>query len=191
VYWDQWAVNIIEDQARKSISQRKLNEMWRLDGSGRRSNALDMLAAEIRDAAGNVLGTAGILLLAGRVVNFKFQDGDEQADEILQQQLATWGSEWERDRAHILSEASAKAELAQQEARAYAATTLLNSIAEGMSGAKTTDKSLPRYIIAMHFLSSLQGFLHKHPQAGQDENLLAYFKEWQDEFYPDNEESEA
>ena len=31
IYWDQWAINIVEDQTRKVISQKNLDELWRPD----------------------------------------------------------------------------------------------------------------------------------------------------------------
>ena len=62
---------------------------------------------------------------------FQFFKQDNEIDEISKQQLATWSSEWERKRIRILSEAEAESEHSQQEARAYAESLLLNSIAEG------------------------------------------------------------
>jgi hypothetical protein len=186
IYWDQWALNVVEDQARKVVSQKNLDEMWRPSEDSRLANALDSIAKELTEGAAQTLRAAGILLVASRVVNFNFQNGDEKADEILKQQITTWGSEWERARTQILSEAGAQAEHVQQEARAYAASILLNSIADGLQKTEQIDRNLPRYVIAMHFLSSLQDYVHKQP----DEKLTDHFINWQQQFFPGTDHKE-
>jgi hypothetical protein len=186
IYWDQWALNVVEDQARKIVSQKNLDEMWRPSEDSRLANALDSIAKELKEGAAQTLRAAGILLVASRVVNFNFQNGDEKGDEILKQQITTWGSEWERARTQILSEAGAQAEHVQQEARAYAASILLNSIADGLQKTEQIDSDLPRYVIAMHFLSSLQDYVHKQP----DEKLTDHFINWQQQFFPGTDHKE-
>jgi hypothetical protein len=190
IYWDQWALNVVEDQARKIISQKNLDEMWRPSEDAKLANALDAIAKELKEVAEPTLRAAGILLAASRVVNFNFLNGDEKADEILKQQLTTWGSEWERERTQILSEAGAKAEHAQQEARAYAASILLNSIADGLQKTELIDSKLPRYVIAMHFLSSLQDYVHKQPDEKLAAELQNHFINWQQQFFPDTDHKE-
>ena len=178
IYWDQWAVSVIEDQARKVISQKNLDELWRPAGDTRFANAMDIVAQEIRDGAWLTLRAAGILLVAGRVVNFHFDDRSEepQADGISQQQLATWGSELERKRKEILSKAEAEAERVQLEARAYSEALLLNAIAEGLHKTHEMHPQLPRYVIAARFLSTLQDFVHKRSDGKDDGDVTGYFR---------------
>jgi hypothetical protein len=181
IYWDQWAINVVEDQARKAISQKDLDELWRPANDTKFANALDIIAKEIKENSEFTLRAAGILLFAARVVNFHFNDRSKEIppDTISLQQLTTWSSEWERKRENILSEAQADAERAQQEARAYAESILLNSIADGLQKAKAMNPDLPRYVIAMRFLSSLQDYIHKQPAEKDTEEMLDYFKGWQ------------
>lgn len=190
IYWDQWAVNVIEDQARKVISQKNLDELWRPAEDTRFANAMDIVAQEIREGAALTLRAAGILLVAGRVVNFHFDDRGEETkvDGISQQQLVTWGSEWERKRQEILSEAGAEAERTQLEARAFAEARLLKSIADGLHKTQEMHPQLPRYVIATRFLSALQDHLHKQPEGKAITDLDNTFKEWQSQFFPDSEE---
>jgi hypothetical protein len=185
VYWDQWAINVVEDQARKVISQKNLDELWRPAQDEKFANALDIIAKEIKENAELILRAAGILLVVARVVNFRFTSDNNPNDEISEQQLATWSSGWERKRAQILSEAQAESEHAQQEARAYAESLLLNSIAEGLQKAKEIDRNLPHYVIAMRFLSSLQDYVHKQTDEKSMEELQNYLKEWQEQFLND------
>jgi len=187
IYWDQWAINVVEDQARKIISQKNLDELWRPVDDKKGANALDKIADEIKKNVNPILRSAGILVFAARIVNFHFPSKDNpQIDEISKQQLATWGSEWERKRTRMLAEAQAESEHTQQEARAYAESLLLNSIADGLQKAKEMDPDLPRYVIAMRFLSSLQDYVHKQSDEKSMEELQNNLKEWQEQFLIDH-----
>jgi hypothetical protein len=188
IYWDQWAINVIEDQTRKTISQKNLDELWRPVEDAQFANALDQIAKEIKGSSEFILRTAGILLVVARVVNFRFKDRREEdsLDGISKQQLETWEAEWERNRVKILSKAQADAERAQQEARSYAESLLLSSIADGLQKAKDMNPDLPRYVIAMRFLSSLQDYIHKQPEEKRIEELQNSFLELQEQFFPHN-----
>jgi hypothetical protein len=184
IYWDQWALKMVEDQARKILSQKKLNELWRLDNNNNRfANAMDEIAREIRENTELILRAKGIFLVVARVVNFRFQS-QEQMDDISKQQLATWGSELEEQRLKILSEGEADAELAQQEARAYAQALLLNSMAEALASARQQDGKLPPYIVAMRYLSSLQEYIHKQPDGNNLTEQHHYLQDWQSQIHP-------
>lgn len=179
IFWDQWALNIINEETRKVVSQRTLDEFWRPVDDERGVNAMDGIANEIKERAEWILRSKGILLVAARIVNFRFpadkkDEGDngkngkiknekDKMDEISKRQIATWGAEWERKRSQKLSDAEADAERNQQEARAYAEAQLLNSIAEALQ--KSDDPEHPklrRHVIAMRYLSALQDFAHKN-----------------------------
>ena len=192
IYWDQWAANIVEDQTRKVLSQKNLDELWRPDKDEKYANALDLIAIEIKKNSELTLRAAGILLVVARVVNFRFHTDQEHSDSIAKQQLETWGSEWERKREHILAEAKAESERAQQEARAYAEALLLNSIAEGLQKTHEINPNLPRFVIAMRFLSALQDYVHTQPLEGKDgeeikrrmSELQNEFMNWQERYHP-------
>jgi hypothetical protein len=195
IYWDQWAANVVEDQVRKVLSQKNLDELWRPAIDQKFANALDVIAGEIKKNTELTLRAAGILLVVARVVNFKFPGNKEHGDEITKQQIDTWGSEWARRRSNILAEAQAESDRAQQEARAYAESLLLNSIAEGLQKTHEINPNLPRFVIAMRFLSSLQDYVHKQPVEGEEgeemqkriANLQKEFKTWQELYYPGEE----
>jgi hypothetical protein len=164
IFWDQWVVNIIEDAARKVISQKKLDELWRPANDEQNANALDRIAVEIKSSAELAVRSAGILLFVARVVNFRFPTPKGQPDKISEQQIITWESEWERKRTKILDEAVAESERAQDDARAYAESILLNSIAEGLQKTHEIHPKLPRYVIAVRFLRALQNYIQQVPQ---------------------------
>jgi len=199
VYWDQWAMNTVEDQTRQAISQKNLDEMWRPSNDYKFANALDNIAKEIKENADLILRAAGILLVVARVVNFRFlpKDGAKEGemDEISKQQLATWVSEWERKRSQKLTKAQAQAEYARQEARVYAESLLLNTMVESLQKAHALNDKLPPHIIAMLFLSALQDYAHKQPLEGNENEtvrkkmseLRNTFKTWQEDFFPEEQ----
>jgi hypothetical protein len=168
------------------ISQKNLDELWRPAGNKKFTNALEKIANEIKENTNLIFRAKGILLVVARIVNFRFPSDNDQLDEISKQQLATWSFEWERKRSNILSEAQAESEHTQQEARAYAESLLLNSIADGLQKAKDIDPNLPRYVIAMRFLSSLQDYVHKQTDEKSREELQNNLKEWQEQFLTDH-----
>ncbi|MEW6401284.1 MAG: hypothetical protein AB1649_05755 [Chloroflexota bacterium] len=190
VYWDQWALSVVEDQARKVLSQKDLAELWRPTDDKLGANALERISTELVENVRSILQSAGILVLAARVVNFRFSE-DSTTDDFSQQQIATWGAEWEKKRSNVLAEAKAQAERKQQEARAYAHSLLLNSIAEALKKTHEVDSRIPRYVIAMRFLSALQDYIHKYQadgEEGEDDikraaELHNYLKEWQTQFF--------
>jgi len=192
VYWDQWALNVVEDHARKVISQKNLNELWRPEKDKQFANALDIIANEIRENAGPILRAAGILLVVSRVVNLDFTNGDEKADDVLNQQLATWASEWKKKCLDISSKAQAESEHAQQEAQAYAEQILLNSVADGLQKAHEMHPRIPRYVIAMRFLTALQEYIHQSAEGKQDANQEKFenindIRDRQDPFPPNHD----
>ncbi len=200
IYWDQWAMNVIEDQTRKVISQKNLDEMWRPTDDAKFANALDVIAEEIKRNSETILRASGILLVAARVVNFRFDKivGELTTDEISRQQITTWGSEWEKKRRKILSEAEADVELSKQKARAYGESLLLEAIDEGLQKTHEINPALPRYVIALRFLSVFQDYLHRQPAEGKDgeeseevkkkmDELRKVFKTWQELFFPGEE----
>lgn len=201
IYWDQSVMNVIEGETRKVISQKNLDEMWRPVLDTPLANAMDIIAREIKQNSEMILRAAGIQLVVARVVDFQVPSQDEQSDQITEQHLATWGSEWEKRRKRILADAEAESERTQQTARAKAEAQLLEAIAKGLKETHKINPELPRHVIAMRFLSSLQDYVHEElpevndededdengernrPDQKQREQLIQYFRTWQDMFF--------
>ena len=197
LYWDQWVLRVVEDQSRKVISQKYLDEMWRPANDNKFANAMDVIAQEIVGSCKTILRSAGILLISARIVNFRFPSKDYDADDISKQQIAAWSSEWERKRQEILAEAYAESERSQQEANAYVQAVLLNSIAEGLSQINEINPNLSRRVIAMRFLSTLSDYINKQQEGEKEEEtenkiqeLKSAFKEWKNMFFPNEGEEE-
>lgn len=157
LHWDQWALNVITEEARKIISQKNLDELWRPTGGKEGESAMDEIAKELKSKVEWTLRSSGIVLAVARVVNFNFPN----KNGVEEQQITAWGADWERRRDEKLAEAEAAAERDQQEARAYAEGQLLDSIAEALQKTGGDDK-LKKRVIAMRYLSALQDFAHKN-----------------------------
>jgi len=183
IYWDQWVLNVVEDAARKVLSQKNLDELWRPVKDEKFANALDKIADEIKANASLTMQSAGILLASARVVNFRFPGEQDQVDDISKQQITTWSSEWEGKSSNILAEAQAESEYAQQEARAYAQSVMLNAIADGLQQTQEIDPNLPRYVIAMRFLNALQDFVHQQPTDRIPEELQSHLRDLPEQFF--------
>jgi len=183
--WDQWVLDMVNEETRKVVSQKTLDEFWRPLHDKKNANAMSGIAEEIKDRLVPMMRSKGILLVVSRIVNFKFPlNGEDKMAEIAKQQIAIWGADWELKRAKILAEAQAESERIQLEARAYAEALLLNSIADGLQKVQGIDSHLPRYVIAMRFLSSLQDYQSDEKNT---EKAQSYFKNWQEQLFPDQD----
>lgn len=184
IYWDQWVLNFVEKQARNILSQKMLDELWRPQEDKNLANGLDAISKELKEAVYLPLRAIGILIYAARVVNFRFVNVDGTPDDTIpHRQIASWSAERERKKARILANAQAEAEKMQQEARAYAETLLLNSIADGLQKAQSKKPDLPQYVVAMRIISSLENFIHQRPEESEAPTsdpkiakLLAYIR---------------
>jgi len=164
---------------------------------------LHEIADAIKDRVSTSLQASGVRLFTARIVDFSFTEEKKEAekreeqvkkekeesksdmkeDEVTEQQLATWSIDWKRQRAEVLADGEAEAERLQQEARAYAHSVLLTSIAEGLQQTRSLDPALPSYVIAMRFIGALEQLVKQQPEAGEktsDEvrDSIRNWKQW-------------
>ncbi|MBV5336962.1 MAG: hypothetical protein J0653_02955, partial [Deltaproteobacteria bacterium] len=169
--WDQWVLNMVDEETRKVVSQKTLDEFWRPLHDEKNANAMNGIAQEIKDRLVPMMRSKGILLVVSRIVNFRFPpNGENKMTEIAEQQIATWGADWERKRTNKLADARANAEKDQQEAHAYAESQLLNSIAEALQKTHEMNHQLPKHVIAMRYLNALQDYARNNPPEEEKKN---------------------
>ncbi|MCZ2288479.1 MAG: TIR domain-containing protein [Anaerolineales bacterium] len=193
--WDEKVIDIIEAQTRKTISRKNINDLLFIPSESD-DYPLDDIANEIRHSISLKLRCFGIQLLTIRIDALKFGKDDDVANSISKQILESWESEWGRKREIVIAEAQLEAERMQQEARAYAESILLNSIAESLAKTQEKDPRLTRHVIAMRFLSALKDYSKKDNTESRDiqdsdiqdrqdkrEKLQSYFREWQEQFF--------
>ncbi len=176
IRWDQWALATVQEAARKELSRRSLDELWRPAKDEQDINALDLIGASIRHSIYPILKANGIHLFTARIVNFHFDN--ENAAQVLNQQIENWKSFMDQDISQMKSKAEAKSVKIREDALAYARSTLLASIAEGLNQITETHNGLPKkYIIAVRFLGAIEDWLRKQPptEVGEANGKLESF----------------
>lgn len=163
IYWDQWALAVAEEAARKELSIYPLNELWRPIKDKQDLNPLDIIAQNIKNNTSQQLKIHGISLIAARIINFQF-DSDE-SKVILQQQIDNWRSYIEQDISQTKSHADAQLVNIKESAAAYARSNLLASIADGLEKISSAHPNLPKkYVVAMQLITALENSLHQQLQ---------------------------
>ena len=166
VEWDQRVLFHLEEAAREVLSQRRLDELWQPRFDRPQVNAMDDIANAIKEKCSLSLRQQGVQLYSCRVVNFQFlkKETPETDDEIKQKQIRAWSADWQREAEQTRAEGKADADLMKQEARAYAYTNLLTAVAEGLQETRHLNPDLPRYVIAVQFISALERFIEEQPE---------------------------
>ena len=178
LHWDEQVVHMVEEAARRIISEIPLSELWipnpQQDANGR--SALDLIADRIKDEKNkkglfSICLENGVRLYAARVVNyFLLSDKPELAlDGITRQQIPAWRARWEKQIRHKLAEAATEAEQKELDANALARSLLLTTIAQSLQIISENNKDLPRYLIAMRFLGALDEKIRMEPGFATEE----------------------
>ena len=185
--WDERVLYEIEKTAREVLSQRRLDELWQPKDDHKGANAIDDIANSIRERCSFQLKQRGVHLFVCRIVNLEFpKEAQEPKDEgiilkaetrqnklreekdmegeIERKQIGAWSAEWQRDAEQTRAEGKAEADILMQEARAYAYTNLLTAFAEGLQEARLLHPHLPRYVIAVRFISALEKLTKAQPE---------------------------
>jgi regulator of protease activity HflC (stomatin/prohibitin superfamily) len=162
--WEEHILALAEKQARETLSGRSVEELWRarLNADG---SAAEEIAQEMKRALEPELKKNGILLINAKVTNLilatdKSTDKEKEA-EVVELQVAAWRMELERKQSIRRADVEVEAERTQQEARAYAHSVLMTAIAEGLQQAQAIHPNLPRYVIALRYLGTLEKLLEE------------------------------
>ena len=174
--WDQSVLYLLEEAAREILSQRRLDELWQPKVDHSNINAMDVIANAIQDKCSLALRQQGVQLYSCRIVNFEFahkEDQEQKEDEINLKQIKAWGADWQREAEQTRAEGRAEADLMKQEARAFAYTNLLTAVAEGLQETRHLNPDLPRYVIAVRFISALERFIEEQPDGEEVSKVRA------------------
>lgn len=169
IEWDERVVFHLEKAASEVLSQRRLDELWQPQNEQPGVNAMDVIANAIKERCTLELRQHGVLLYSCRIVNFEFPKREVHAevdDEIKRKHIAAWSADWQREADQTRAEGRAEADLLKQEARAYAYTNLLTAVAEGLQETRLLNPNLPRYVIAVRFISALERLIEEQPELG-------------------------
>lgn len=161
IYWDQWALAQVENAARQVVSQRNLNELWHPVKNGPGVSALDEMAVPIREIVEPRLRQAGVNLYGARIVNFKI----DKEHAISKQSIESWKALWTQKIKALESEAEAIYKEEIEKAHAYAKSAILDAIADGIEKARQEHPDLPRHVIAVYFIHSIEEYIQRRPEA--------------------------
>jgi hypothetical protein len=185
--WDNMVVDQAQEVARQVLANRALSSLWEVQEAERDSAevhsasrgeeeggstlipAKEVIAKEMRDRLAEMLLAYGVKVITCRAVKFDFSDsGDVTNDQIAEQQVQTWKAKWDRDTQRRIADGEAEAIRLQQEARIYARSLLLTSLADGMKEVEKSGSDSAKFVIGMGFLSALEDLLRREPKKEED-----------------------
>lgn len=178
--WEDHVLALAEEAAREVLSERSVEDLWKAR-ENETGTAAEEITERIKALIKEPLQRCGITLLTAKASGFSSIDFDingGKVDEVEEQNIATWSVEWERHRAITHANGQAESDRIQQEAYAYAHSALLTAIADGLKQTRALNPNLPRYVIAMRFISALEKMLEEQsvidPEA---QNSLLHIKQ--------------
>jgi hypothetical protein len=167
---------LAEEAARKELSKRMLNELWRPADDKQGANALDTIANNIKNSIAGIAKENGIQLIAARIVNFEFNS--ERAQEIQERQIRTWESRMDREIKKMEAEARARTVRIRESAMAYARFKFLSAVAKGLEEVSDQHRDVPlKHVIAMHFFGALkEGLVGEGVDSENTERLAKIYR---------------
>jgi hypothetical protein len=117
----------------------------------------------IKDLIENHLRENGIKLISVKATGFIFSDQKDTSkkDEVIEQQIATWAVERDRELNIALADAKSEAERIEREARVYAESVLLTAIMEGLDQAREHHQGKDPDAIAQVYLDALKKMIEQ------------------------------
>ena len=179
IYWDELVMYHIEKAASEVLSQKRFDEIWLPEDDAAGKSAGDAIAAAIKDHCSFNLLCQGVRFFSCRLVNFEFErEKLQQPGEVELQQITAWQADWQRDTIEIRAQGKADAELARQDARAFAYASLLTAIAEGLQGTNQLDPDLSKNLVAMRFVGALEDILQQQPEGDDKKEASSAINTW-------------
>ncbi len=164
IRWEDHVLALAEEAAREVLSERSVEYLWKAH-ENETGTAAEEITEKINFLIRNDLQRVGIKLLNAKAADFSFPSEKDKnlKDKVEEQNIATWSVEWERHRAILLANGQAESERIQQEARTDAHSILLTTIADGLRQTRELHPNLPRYVIAVRFIGTLEKMLEEQP----------------------------
>ena len=173
IYWDEIVVQRVEEEARLVLSERTLDEQWTPRNDFRGASALDEIEAAINERATPRLQEMGVRLFASRVVDFNILP----EDPIREQLISSWLGTWEQRTQSAVLDGQTEANMLRIRAQASTSDTFLQSIIDSLRRAREVDPNLPKQVVALNFISTLQRLLENQDVTGDQMDKLALWRE--------------
>jgi len=155
IYWDDIVVQRVEEETRLVLSERRLDELWIPRDDFRGASALDEIATAINERATSHLQEMGVSLFASRVIYFNIPT----KNPIREQLISSWLGTWEQRTQSSILDGKTEAEMSRIRAQASTSNTFLQSVTDSLKRAREIDPSLPKQVVALNFISTLERLL--------------------------------
>ena len=185
--WDDHVLAAAEQAVRETLAERSIKDLWQAR-ENENSNASEAITKNIKNLIENPLREKGIRLLNAKTSGFIFSDQKERdkKDEVIEQQIATWSVERERELEIARADALAEAERIEQEARVYARSVLLTAITEGLEQAQEHHPEKDQEAIAQVYLDALKNMIDQQSDVKYKSEAIEELRKERDKFLSRN-----
>lgn len=182
--WDDYVLVKAEQAAREALAERSIKDLWQAR-ENENSNASEAITANIKNLIENHLRENGVKLLSAKATRFIFSDQKDPAkkDEVIEQQIATWTVERDRELNITLADAKAEAERIEREARVYAESVLLTAIMEGLDQAREHHRGKDPDAIAQVYLEALKNMVEQQSNRSYTSEARADLQKFKDYYF--------
>ncbi len=160
IYWDEIVVQRVVKEARHVLAERTFDELWTPQKDERGSSALDEITKTIMARSKPLLQEIGIMLISSKLVNYSI----EKDSKLRKQLVSTWLSAWTQKINSLKTDGATEAEKLRAQARSAAKAVFLSSISESLAKARKVDGDLPKQVVALNFLATLESLLENTSQ---------------------------
>lgn len=170
--------------AREALAERSIKNLWQAR-ENENSNASEAITANIKNLIENHLRENGVKLLSAKATRFIFSDQKDPAkkDEVIEQQIAAWTVERDRELNITLADAKAEAERIEREARVYAKSVLLTAIMEGLDQAREHHRGKDPDAIAQVYLEALKNMVERQSNLSYTSEARADLQKFKDYYF--------
>lgn len=168
IYWDEIVVQRVEREARLALSERTLNELWTPRDDRRGASALDEIEKVIIERVTPRLHELGVKIIKTSVVGFNIP----AEDPIRKQLIRSWLGAWEQKTQSIIRDGKTEAEMSRIMAQTSTSDTFMQSIAGSLKKARELDPKLPKQVVALNFISTLERLLENYDPEDEDNSSL-------------------
>jgi len=171
IYWDEIVVQRVEREARLALSERALNELWAPRGDHMGASALDEIEKVIIERVTPRLHELGVRIFSSRIVGFNISPDDP----IRKQLIRSWLGAWEQRTQSVIRQGTTEAEMSRIKAQTSTSDTFMQSIVGSLKRARELDPKLPKQVVALNFISTLERLLENYDP--DDEGSSALWRE--------------
>ncbi|MBI5354091.1 MAG: hypothetical protein HZB50_15725 [Chloroflexi bacterium] len=183
--WEDQVLQTAEQAAREVLATRKVKDLWQARENPH-SDASAEIAASIKGLIETPLRKNGIQIFSAKASGFKFTNAGEKDDEVIAQQIQTWGVERKRELELLLANTQSKIDRIEQDARVNAQSILLSAIMEGLEHARQHHQGADQEAIARVYLDALRDMIEQQADSHHESEAISALKKAEAEYFKNN-----